>query len=140
MVGAVPLERAGVSSAVEYVMDGTRIHRLEDVFVLAGEVVRGVDGYFGANLDGFSDCLTGGYGTPDDGNFYFVWESSDRSRESLGYSETVRQLESRLESCHPTNRSRVRAQLDQALAGTGPTAFDWVVRIFAFRSVRLDLR
>ncbi|WP_258557951.1 barstar family protein [Rhodococcus sp. AG1013] len=139
MVDAMTLER-GVGSAVEYVMDGTRIHRLENVFLVVGEAVRGAGGYFGTNLDSFSDCLTGGYGTPDDGNFYFVWESSERSWESLGCSEAVRQLDSRLETCHRTNRSKVRAQLDRALAGAGPTAFDWVVNILAFRRVRLDLR
>ncbi|MDI9947600.1 barnase inhibitor [Rhodococcus sp. IEGM 1305] len=91
-------------------------------------------------MDAFADCLTGGYGTPDDGRFLFVWENSDRSRETLGYAETARQLEQRLAQCHPTNREKVRADLERALREDGPTAFDWVVGTFEFRDVRLDLR
>ncbi|MFD9663985.1 hypothetical protein ACFWAY_20535 [Rhodococcus sp. NPDC059968] len=34
----------------------------------------------------------------------------------------------------------VRAELERALREDGPTAFDWVVDIFEFRDVRLDLR
>ena len=125
---------------VPYVIDGARIHTLDDVFTVVGEAVRGEGGYFGRNLDAFADCLTGGYGTPDDGRFFFVWENSDRSREALGYAETARQLEQRLAQCHPTNRERVRADLERALREDGPTAFDWVVSTFEFRGVRLDLR
>lgn len=66
--------------------------------------------------------------------------NSDRSREALGYAETARQLEQRLAQCHPTNREKVRADLDRALREDGPTAFDWVVGTFEFRDVRLDLR
>ncbi|ANS31446.1 hypothetical protein R1CP_34160 [Rhodococcus opacus] len=58
---------------VPYVIDGARIHTLDDVFTVVGEAVRGEGGYFGRNLDAFADCLTGGYGTPDDGRFFFVW-------------------------------------------------------------------
>ncbi|MFF2109287.1 barstar family protein [Rhodococcus koreensis] len=125
---------------VTYVIDGARIRTLDDVFTLAGEAVRGEGGCFGRNLDAFADCLTGGYGTPEDGRFYFVWENSSKSREALGYTETARQLGRRLEQCHPTNRDRVRADLERALRKDGPTAFDWVVDIFEFRDVRLDLR
>ncbi|WP_258050236.1 barstar family protein [Streptomyces finlayi] len=31
--------------------------------------MNGPGGYFGRNLDAFADCLSGGTGTPDDGDF-----------------------------------------------------------------------
>ena len=68
------------------------------------------DAQWGRNLDAFNDILRGGFGTPDDG-FILRWLNHDVSRRRLGYPETVRQLELRLERCHPTNRERVRAEL-----------------------------
>ncbi|QOW01711.1 barstar family protein (plasmid) [Rhodococcus pyridinivorans] len=49
-----------------YFIDGRRIRSLEDFLSVVGEAVSGLGGYFGRNLDAFADCLTGGYGTPED--------------------------------------------------------------------------
>jgi len=46
-----------------YVLDGERIHSLEDFWAVVGEAM-GSGGYFGRNLDPFADCLRGGFGTP----------------------------------------------------------------------------
>jgi hypothetical protein len=80
------------------------------------------------NLDAFNDILRGGFGTPDSG-FTLVWRNHDLSRERLGYPETVRQLERRLERCHPANRGEVRAELAEARCERGPTVFDWLLEI-----------
>ena len=122
-----------------YFIDGRQIRSLEDFFSVVGEAVTGPGGYFGRNLDAFADCLTGGYGTPADGEFRFIWQHSSESRSALGYSETVRQLEIRFEQCHPDNKARVRRELDRAIAAEGPTAFDWLVGIFELRNVDLEL-
>ncbi|MER6201334.1 barstar family protein [Streptomyces sp. NPDC001586] len=113
-----------------YVLDGTRIHTLEDFWLVMGEAVNGPGGYFGRNLDAFNDCLRGGYGTPDDGDFVVEWHDHADSRRALGYAETARQLEIRLRRCHPTNRPSVAEQLAAARAGEGPTVFDWLIEIF----------
>jgi hypothetical protein len=47
----------------------------------------------------------------------------------LGYPETVRQLELRLARCHPSNRQRVRENLERARLGVGPMVFYWLVEI-----------
>jgi hypothetical protein len=80
------------------------------------------------NLDAFNDILRGGFGTPEDG-FRLVWEHSNLSRERLGYAETARLLELRLESCHPSNRKLVATDLQKAKEGKGTTVFDWLVEI-----------
>ncbi|WP_189921329.1 barstar family protein [Kitasatospora xanthocidica] len=113
---------------VTYVIDGSRVGSLEEFWDVVGREI-GADGYFGRNLDAFADCLRGGYGTPDDGDWVIEWRDHEASRRALGYPETVRQLELRLGRCHPTNRERVAAELAAARAGKGPTVFDWLVRI-----------
>ena len=90
-------------------IDGREVTSTEAFDRVVGEAVNGPGGYFGQNLDSFSDCLHGGIGTPDDGNFCFVWTHSGQSRAALGYPEGVRQLQQRLQRCHPANQDSIRA-------------------------------
>ncbi|MGF1429200.1 barstar family protein [Kitasatospora sp. LaBMicrA B282] len=119
---------------VTYLLDGTRIRTLEDFWRVIGEAVNGPGGYFGRNLDAFADCLSGGFGQPDDGDYVIEWRDHQVSREHLGHPETARQLELRLARCHPTNRPAVAAELAAARAGRGPTVFDWLLEIFEDRA------
>ncbi|MFJ2829267.1 barstar family protein [Streptomyces sp. NPDC087263] len=117
-----------------YVLDGTQVRTLEDFWRLIGEAVNGPGGYFGKNLDAFADCLSGGFGQPDDDDYVVEWREHQASRERLGYPETARQLEIRLSRCHPTNRPAVSADLAAAHAEHGPTVFDWLITIFEDRA------
>ena len=85
---------------------------------------------WGRNLDAFNDILRGGFGTPEPG-FTLRWTNHELSRERLGYPETVRFLESMLESCHPSNRESVAARLERARAGQGQTVFELLVEIIS---------
>ena len=96
---------------------------------MIGAAVNGPGGYFGRNLDALNDCLRGGFGTPDDGDFVFEWRDHEVSRRHLGYPETVRQLEGRLGYCARSYRRALRAELAAARAGQGPTVFDWITEI-----------
>ncbi|MEU9388378.1 barstar family protein, partial [Streptomyces sp. NPDC048279] len=108
-----------------YVLDGTQVRTLEDFWRLIGEAANGPGGYFGKNLDAFADCLSGGFGQPDDDDYVVEWRDHQASRECLGYPETARQLEIRLSRCHPTNRPAVSADLAAAQTEHGPAVFDW---------------
>ena len=111
-----------------YRINGRQFSTLEEFFEEISRVL--IPGsYWGRNLDAFNDILRGGFGTPDKG-FILFWENSDLSRSRLGYAETVRQLELRLERCHPTNRNSVKKQLRNAHNNKGPVVFDWLVEIF----------
>ncbi len=90
---------------VTYVIDGRKIGTLEDFWDVVGQEI-GVDGYFGRNLDAFADCLRGGYGTPEDGDWVIEWRDHEVSRRNLGHPETARQLELRLGRCHPATAGR----------------------------------
>ncbi|WP_369778735.1 barstar family protein [Streptomyces sp. R33] len=106
-----------------YGLDGRRVGGLEDFWTVVGEAVHGTGGYFGRNLDSLHDCLRGGFGTPDDGDFAIEWRDHEAARRALGHPETVRYLEGVLTRCHPTNRERVADELARARAGRGPTLF-----------------
>lgn len=80
------------------------------------------------NLDAFNDILRGGFGTPEDG-FVLRWINSDRSREVLGWVETISFIERKLERCHPANRGRVAEDLEAVHRSEGETLFDLLVSI-----------
>ncbi|GLW19802.1 hypothetical protein Stsp01_65450 [Streptomyces sp. NBRC 13847] len=111
-------------------LDGTQIRTLEDFWCVIGEAINGPEGYFGRSLDAFADCLSGGFGTPNDDDYVVEWRDHQVSREHLGYPETARQLEIRLSRCHPANRPSVSADLAAARGERGATVFDWLVEIF----------
>jgi RNAse (barnase) inhibitor barstar len=123
-----------------YVLHGQTIRTMTDFWREIGEAVNGPGGYFASNLDALDDALSGGMGQPEDGRCTFVWEDSATSCAALGYEATVRALEERLRVCHASNRARVRADLDRARAGQGPTVFDWLLEAFESGPATLVLR
>ncbi|MEV7423790.1 MULTISPECIES: barstar family protein [unclassified Streptomyces] len=114
---------------VTYVIDGAEVTGLDRFWQVIGAAVNGPGGYFGNNLDALADCLSGGYGTPDDGDFVIEWRRHDLSRRALGHEETAHTLQRRLERVHPTGKAAVQARLDAARAGRGPTVFDELVQL-----------
>ena len=110
-----------------YEIDGRAFATLEEFYDEISRVV--IPGAaWGRNLDAFNDILRGRFGTLA-GGFTLRWRHHAVSRERFGYAETARQLELKLERCHPSNRDRVRTELDAARSSTGETVFDWLVEI-----------
>jgi RNAse (barnase) inhibitor barstar len=110
-----------------YEIDGMRFSTLEEFFrEISRVLIPGAE--WGHNLDAFDDILRGGFGTPEAG-FTLRWKNHELSRGRLGRPETVRQLELRLQRCHPASRSSVARDLDMTKAGQGSTVFDWLVEI-----------
>lgn len=115
------------TSSVHYEIDGNEFETLEGFFAEISRVlIPGAS--WGRDLDAFNDVLWGGFGTPSEG-FTLRWKNHDVSRGRLGYSETLRQLESRAAYCHPSNSAQVRGDLERARSHIGPTAFDWLLEI-----------
>ncbi len=110
-----------------YEIDGAEFSTLEEFAEVFSRVVL-VDYDWKGNLDAFNDVLRGGFGTPDEG-FVLLWKNSEISCERLGYSETVRRLEQRLDRCHPVNRPRIAQELEQARKHCGSTIFECLVEI-----------
>ena len=110
-----------------YEIDDSRFSTLEGFFEeISSVLIPGAD--WGKNLDAFNDILRGGFGSPG-GGFILKWKNSNLSRERLGYAETVRQLECRLQRCHPSSHKHVSGELERAKSGIGPTVFEWLIEI-----------
>src|SRR5262249_41747889 len=124
------LARIHISQAMQkrtYYIDGNRFKTLEEFYEeITHELIPGA--HWGKNLDAFNDILRGGFGTPENG-FVLVWSNHNSSIKTLGYSETIRQLEHRLANCHSSAIQKVAYQLRDALNKRGPTVFDWLVEI-----------
>ena len=113
-----------------YEIDGSRFSTLEGFYEEITRVLITPGQFWGHNLDAFNDILQGGFGTPD-GGFVLRWVNSDLSRQRLAYPETVRQLERRLQRCHPESVSHVRQKLEEAKREEGLTVYDWLTEIIA---------
>lgn len=120
--------RGALSGLPVFRVDGASLSTFEDFVRAFSELLD--DFEWRGSLDAFNDILRGGCGTPD-GGFVFRWVNADQARSALGYSETVRWLEHKLQTCHPTNRERVAAELNDARQARGPTLFDIIVGIIA---------
>jgi RNAse (barnase) inhibitor barstar len=127
---------AYAKSMTTYEIDGNDFSTLEEFYDEVSRVLI-PDAQWGRNLDAFNDILRGGFGTPESG-FRLRWKNHAASRERLGYDETVRQLELRLQRCHPSNREMVRAELERARSAQGPTVFDWLVEIIEIHGANGD--
>src|ERR1700761_2029650 len=64
---------------VIYRLDGRKIRSANDFYREIGSAVNGQGGYFGRNLDALADCLRGGFGTPENRPYEFVWQHSATS-------------------------------------------------------------
>ena len=111
----------------EYVLDGERFDTLEEFYAEVGRVF--VNGEpWGENLDALDILLHGGIRQiPKECRL--VWKHASRSRQRLGYPETVRQLSLQLRDCHPTVLIKTAWALRAALREQGPTVFDWLVEL-----------
>jgi RNAse (barnase) inhibitor barstar len=108
-------------------IDGARFSTLDEFYdEISRSLIPGA--HWGRNLNAFNDILRGGFGTPE-GGYVLRWKCSELSRQRLSYPETVRQLEVRLNQCHPTAREHVASELEQAKQSKGTTVFDWLVEI-----------
>jgi len=110
-----------------YEIDGNNSSNLEEFAVDFTHQLNLEIGWRG-NLDAFNDILHGGFGTPD-GGFILVWRNAELSRQRLGYPETIKWLEERIQNCHPSNIKHFKQRLKLAQQNKGKTLFDMLVEI-----------
>jgi RNAse (barnase) inhibitor barstar len=108
-------------------IDGARFDTLEGFWdEVSAHLILGFE--WGRNFDAFNDILRGGFGTTD-GGFKLRWLNSQRSRELLGYVETLRWLEGKIQHCHPENVEIVKREIELARRSEGPTVLDIILVI-----------
>ncbi len=96
------------------------------------KLTRDLDWRIGRNLDAFNDILYGGFGVyqPEE-PLRLVWRHSEKCKYDLGYPETVRYMESKVRTCHPSSRIFVEQELALARAGRGQTLYALILEIIA---------
>jgi RNAse (barnase) inhibitor barstar len=108
-------------------IDGARFNTLDDFWdEISTRVIPGA--YWGRNFDAFNDILRGGFGTPA-GGFKLRWVNFQRSREALGFAETIRWLEYKVGRCHPDNVEFVKKDIEAARRKEGSTVAEIIVEI-----------
>ena len=121
-----------------FLIDGHNFSNLREFYAEFRRVLTpGI--WWGDNLDAFADVLRGGFGTPDEG-YTLVWKNSDVSKQRLGHSATVAELERRLTRAHPAARTEIEERIAAAKRGIGPTVFDWLVDEIRTENPKIELK
>ena len=124
-------------------INGAKISSLETFYdEIEGKLTKGLDWKMGRNLDAFNDVLRGGFGVYEyEEPIRLIWENSSNSRQTLGWDETVKYVDGKLKTCHPTNVQFVKHDLELAKQQKGQTLFDLIVDIIrSHKHVKLDLK
>ncbi len=121
------MNESSAQRKTEYVIDGAAFSTLSEAATEFTAALGLLSPWHG-NLDAFNDILHGGFGTPDEGST-LIWRHSAISRQRLGYGETIKWLEERIQHCHPDNIPHFQHRLEEARRGEGMTLFDTLVEI-----------
>lgn|SRR4030095_391686 len=115
----------------EIILDGNNFSSLAEFYdEIQNKLTKNLGWEIGRNLDAYNDVLRGGFGVYEyEESFNLLWKNSEKSKRHLGYPETIKYLEKKLETCHPTNISFVKNDLQEAKKGNGKTLFEILVDI-----------
>ena len=106
------------------------------------KLTRDLDWKIGRNLNAFNDVLRGGFGTFEyEEPIELIWVDSDKSKTDLSWTETIKYVESKLQTCHESNVEYVKSDLELARNHKGQTLFDILIEIIKeHEHIRLELR
>ena len=112
-------------------LDGTRFSTFETFFnEVENRLTQNLEWEIGRNLDAFNDVLCGGFGIHDcDDILVIKWINSHKSQNDLGWNETIKYLENKLQSCDLSNRQNVKKDLELAQQHIGKTLYEIIVGI-----------
>lgn len=112
----------------EIILEGNNFTNLEGFYdEIARVLTKGFDWEFGRNLKAVKTILKGGQGVHDYGDpIEIVWKDAAKSKNALGYKETVKYLKKQLKTCHFSERKTVLSDFEKAKKNVGKTMFDIV--------------
>ncbi len=115
----------------QLVIDGNNFSDIESFYdEMYRLLTRDLPWRTGHSLDAFNDLLRGGFGFHDYGEeLNIVWINASKSKNDLGFDETVRHWERILLTCHPTAVAQVQKRITDARNHVGETLFDIIVSI-----------
>ena len=114
---------------IEIILDGNNFSSLAEFYdEIQNKLTKNLGWEIGRNFDAYNDVLRGGFGVYEyEEPFNLLWKNSEKSKRYLGYPETIKYLEKKLETCHPTNISFVKKDLQETKKGNGKTLFEILV-------------
>jgi len=126
----------------EFILSGDNFSNLNEFYTEVQRVLTDDFQGFGRDLDAFDDILYGGFNRfHGNEKITLIWKNADKSKQDLGYAETVRYLEETLDECHPSNKKDIERRLELAKQGKGPTMFDALIKIIKrHRTIRLIIQ
>ena len=112
-------------------LDGNRFSTFETFFnEVEDKLTQNLEWKIGRNLDAFDDVLCGGFGIHDCDDYLVIkWINSHKSKNDLGWNETIKYLENKLQSCDISNRQNVNKDLELAQQHIGKTLYEIIVGI-----------
>lgn len=126
----------------QFRIEGARIATIPDLYIqLNAQLMEDAGWRMGASLDALNDVLYRFHkGTAEAPAAELIWADHAQSRSTLGFEATREWLEQKLTRPDAFNVEGIQRQLDNLLAGAGPTYFDLVLEVFADHpGVRLTL-
>jgi RNAse (barnase) inhibitor barstar len=115
----------------EIILDGNNFSSLAEFYEeIQNKLTKDLDWEIGRNLDAYNDVLRGGFGVYEyEEAIKLLWKNSEKSKKDLGFPETIKYIEKKLKTCHPTNISFVKNDLEEAKKGSGKTLFEIIIDI-----------
>ncbi len=112
-------------------LDGNKFSNLSSFYdAVKSGLTKDLGWAMGRNLDSCHDTLRGGFGVYEYAEpVRLIWLHSDKSRNDLGWDETVKYLSAKVTSCHPANVDSVKRDLALAESHEGKTLFELIVDI-----------
>jgi RNAse (barnase) inhibitor barstar len=113
------------------VLDGHRFSDLEGFYSEMDSILtKDLEWKTGHNMDAFSDLLYGGFGVHAyEEPLKIIWTNSSKSKEDLGFDETIKYFTAKLKNCHPSFIENINTELEQASQHQGKTLFHLIVDI-----------
>jgi RNAse (barnase) inhibitor barstar len=90
------------STKITIFLNGNNITDIPSFFCAIGEAINGPGGYFGETLEGFEDCLCGGFGLIPP--FKLIWKNAEISKKNLTKKEWEKEL-------NVKNQNTIKGQL-----------------------------
>ncbi|WP_421754837.1 barstar family protein [Croceimicrobium sp.] len=115
----------------EIEIDGNHFSSLDGFYdELEVKLTQGLNWKIGRNLDALNDLLRGGFGVFDyDEKILLTWINSKKSEKELGTEATLAYLKANLESCNPSMRTSVQAEIEMLEQGSAKTLFNLIVEV-----------
>ena len=111
----------------EYVIDGKDFNNMDEFYKLVVKTFSEEEEIC-PGLDAFIDFLRGGFGRHKYNEpIKITWLNNSKSKNDLGYEETINVLKKRLKTCHPSNKEIIRKKIQLAEKKEGKTIYDEII-------------